>query len=83
MILISIESVLVVFVFLQHAVILQKVMIDKKRELERLETNKVSIQELWFLTRVMVLDWSNTVLSDFRVSVKWECYWYHDSCQEA
>lgn len=61
MILISIESVLVVFVFLQHAVILQKVMIDKKRELERLETNKVSIQELWFLTRVMVLDWSNTV----------------------
>lgn len=43
MILISIESALVVFVFLQHAVILQKVMIDKKRELERLETNKVSI----------------------------------------
>lgn len=43
MIMISIESVLVVFVFLQHAVILQKVMIDKKRELERLETNKVSI----------------------------------------
>lgn len=61
MILISIESVLVVFVFLQHAVILQKVMIDKKRELERLETNKVSIQELWFLTRVTILDWSNTV----------------------